>query len=113
MMPWLQRLDPGADPLDRDRQRRGGADGEAAFPGEFSSLARARSISAGGRHRVDRDVGLGEGHRLRARDGGATLRGAEPSSKKPSPRLAASRMIGGIAGSVATKRAPMKLAIPA
>ena len=54
---------------------------EPAFLGERFELDQ-RAVDFGrGRHRVDGEIGLGEGHRLAGRQRGATLRGAEPSSR--------------------------------
>ena len=79
----------------------------------FSSFASARSISAKVGTASMVKSALTKGIPWLVVNVAATLRGAKPSSRKPSPRLAASRMMGCMAASVTTKRAPMKLAIPA
>ncbi len=79
----------------------------------LSSFASAWSISAGVGTASMMASLLANGAPRLVASAGATLRGADPSSKKPRPRLAASRTIGCITASAAMKRAPMKLAIPA
>src|SRR6476661_4675504 len=103
----IKRLDPDTYPLDRNRQCRGDADRGSAFFRQGFKLGESPVDLHRCRYRIDREIGLGERHRLACRQ-----RGGDAARRRSVVEIAEAAL-GCLTASVTTKRAPMKLTIPA